>query len=143
MITLLIRAVTFVFLLLPLARVAAQSNLLPAWPLAVKSPFFDSWYSGGERAVPLPNAWPVNWSAHETGWYFAIIVDGVAFRLMGATDDPPIEAAQQLSVDLTATRTIFAMQAGPILVNLTFFSPVTVCFSQPPDPSPRLALMMN
>lgn len=60
------------------------------------------------------------------GWYCTIIVDGTDFRLMGAGDDPPIESAQQLLVELTPTRTIFAMQAGPVFVNLTSFTPVTV-----------------
>ena len=63
------------------------------------------------------------------GWYCAIIVDGTAYQLMGgigASGDSQIATATQLGVELTPTRTIFAMQAGPMLVNLTFFSPVTV-----------------
>ncbi|KLO07711.1 DUF1793-domain-containing protein [Schizopora paradoxa] len=106
---------------------AAQTNL-PSWPLAVKGPFFNSWYRGGEHATSLPNTWPVNWSAHEMGWYCAIIVDEIPYRLMGGISeigDPQIATATQLGVELTPTRTIFAMQAGPMLVNLTFFSPVT------------------
>lgn len=110
---------------LSLPQVWAQTNL-PAWPLAVKAPFFNSWYMGGKGSVPLSSASPISWSFQDMGWFCAIIVDGAAFRLMGAGNDPPIEPAQQLLVELTPTRTIFAMQAGPVFVNLTFFTPVTV-----------------
>ncbi|KLO10461.1 hypothetical protein SCHPADRAFT_977477 [Schizopora paradoxa] len=117
---LLVKLVT----LLSIHRALAQTTL-PAWPLAVKAPFFNSWYVGGEVSVPLSSSSPINWSFEDMGWYCAIIVDGIAFRLMGADEDPPIEPAKQLAVELTPTRTIFAMQAGPVLVNLMFFTPVT------------------
>lgn len=112
-------------ILLLLPHVLSQAAL-PAWPLAVKTPFFNAWYKGGNSSVPLSSSSPNNWSFHDMGWYCAIIVDGIAYRLMGAANEPSIEAAQQLLVELTPSRTIFALRAGPAFVNLTFFTPVTV-----------------
>ena len=59
------------------------------------------------------------------GWYSMIAVDGKPYRLMGA--NPQVEAADQVAVIMTPTRTSFLYQAGPVTVNATYLSPVEVC----------------
>lgn len=60
------------------------------------------------------------------GWYSVIAVDGKPYRLMGGSF-PPIDAADQVAVVVTPTRTSFLFQAGPVTVNATYLSPVEVC----------------
>ena len=41
--------------------------------------------------------------------------------------DPVEQLADQIAVTMTPTRTSFLFQAGPVIVNATYLSPVEVC----------------
>lgn len=95
----------------------------PAWPLAVKNPYLNGWLV---NTALLNTGWPVLWtpSFDILGWYCAVLVDGVPYRIMSPSPIPGIAAANQLSVAFTPTRTTFVLEAGPVIVNATFLSPV-------------------
>ena len=59
------------------------------------------------------------------GWFSIIAVDGTPYRLMGV--GLSIETAEQVATIMTPTRTSFLFQAGPVMVNTTYLSPVEVC----------------
>lgn len=107
-------------------HVLAQQLLVPAWPLAVKNPFLNTWYQTGSNPAPLNEVWPNFWTPSTTGWYCGVQVDGVAYRLMGDTSTPAVNVSIQLSVGITPTQTIVQMQAGPVNVTMNFLSPITV-----------------
>ena len=60
------------------------------------------------------------------GWYSVIAVDGKPYRLMGGAPNPVIDAANQVAVIMTPTRTSLLFQAGPVTVNATYLSLVEV-----------------
>lgn len=61
------------------------------------------------------------------GWNADVRVDGKAYNLMGK---PPnlrnFTNANQTSVQLTPSRTSYLLKAGPVDVNMTFFTPIEV-----------------
>lgn len=61
-----------------------------------------------------------------TGWYASVTVDNTTYRVMGDAPVPAIPTANQTSVEFTATQTNFVMQAGPVIVNASFLSPIEV-----------------
>jgi hypothetical protein len=58
------------------------------------------------------------------GWAGYIKVDGVAWHWLGAP--VPGNASTWLQTEITPTRTIISVKAGPMLLNITFLSPVEV-----------------
>ncbi len=108
------------------AQVFAQQLSVPAWPLAVKNPYLNTWYQAGSKPAELNEVWPALWDPSATGWYCGVQVDGVPFRLMGQDFTVTANASTQLSVGITPTRTVVQMQAGPVNVTMNFLSPVTV-----------------
>lgn len=63
------------------------------------------------------------------GWYAQVRVDGTPYQILGGGITPAITAANQTAVVITPTRTSFLLNAGPIIVNMTFLSPIEVCIS--------------
>ena len=61
------------------------------------------------------------------GWVGKIRVDGISYAWLGADD---VQSGPNISVvtnvQITPTRSIFMMKAGPMNVNVTFLSPVEV-----------------
>lgn len=128
----------------------------PAIPLAVKSPYLNSWLPQGSNASSANEAWATFWNEVGqsdgistasfncselvsllqkaqgrllqgiTELYAGVNVDGTSYRLLGAAEVPNVQAAQQLAVDITATRTSFLFKAGPMEINATFLSPIDV-----------------
>ncbi len=119
-----------------------------SWPLAVKGPYFNSWYANGDLlSFSSPAFWPA-WddvrslfrnnskcsfpfltTPQQTTWTCLVVVDDVPYRIMGTglpTGPPNVTLANQIAVAFTATRTSFVLSAGPVSVNVTFLSPVTV-----------------
>ncbi|EJC98591.1 DUF1793-domain-containing protein [Fomitiporia mediterranea MF3/22] len=95
----------------------------PAWPLAVRSPYLNSWLSQGNNPASLNTEWAVQWSGGITGWYASAVVDGQAYKLLGDAAIPTVNA-NQTAVEFTATRTSFIFTAGPMQINASFLSPV-------------------
>lgn len=51
-------------------------------------------------------------------------VDGIAYEIIGG--DNSWQSANQTSVIVTPTRSSYLLNAGPVIVNMTFLSPVEV-----------------
>ncbi|TFY68763.1 hypothetical protein EVG20_g3433 [Dentipellis fragilis] len=95
-------------------------------PLAVRSPYLSSWEAMTNGSHP-PNNWPTTWqdpsSAQILGWQGYIRVDGTTYSFLGAFPDN--ELIMNISaMTITPTRTIWSLAAGPMIVNVTFFSPI-------------------
>ncbi|KAL7281458.1 hypothetical protein ACG7TL_004773 [Trametes sanguinea] len=72
----------------------------------------------------MSHSWPAFWGLQSImGWSGKIRVDGQTFAWMGADQAPP-NVTNVTNVQLTPTRTIFTMQAGPMNVTITFLSPI-------------------
>ncbi|KAI1642454.1 glutaminase GtaA [Daldinia loculata] len=99
----------------------------PAIPLAVKSPYLNSWLnvgSDGGNGGYLAGEWPKFWSQQITGWAGFIRVDGKAYNWLGAP--PGADVVDQTEFSYTSTRSTFVMNVGgKVEMNITFLSPVT------------------
>ncbi|KAH6613804.1 hypothetical protein B0J18DRAFT_65103 [Chaetomium sp. MPI-SDFR-AT-0129] len=94
----------------------------PAVPLAVRSPYLNSWLQGGSDPV-LPGTWPRHWSGNTLGWQGLVAVDGVSYNWMGG--EPATTLVNQVSLEYTSTRSIFTFDvAGKVTLTVTFLSPV-------------------
>ncbi|KAJ7495352.1 DUF1793-domain-containing protein [Mycena latifolia] len=101
---------------------AQQTFFPPAVPLAVRSPTFNCWLDTRNGSNPM-TTWPQFWNdQHILGWAGYIKVDGAAFHWLGSP--VPGNASTWISTEVTPTRTIVTVQAGPMLLNVTFLSPV-------------------
>ncbi|KAK8083629.1 hypothetical protein PG996_002410 [Apiospora saccharicola] len=100
----------------------------PAIPLAVRSPYINTWLAVGKdggNGGYLAGEWPQFWSQHTNGWVGMIRVDGTAYTWMGAAANGPA-AVDQTEFSYTSTRSTFIMSAGgKVGMNITFMSPVT------------------
>ncbi|ESZ97777.1 hypothetical protein SBOR_1838 [Sclerotinia borealis F-4128] len=115
----------------------------PAIPLAVKSPYMNTWLEsgsvGGSGGI-LPGYWPRFWAGPQpdnsvaggagsvTGWAGLIKVDGTTYTWMGAAGVngvvPP--SVTQDHMEYTSSRSTFLMNvAGKVSMNVTFLSPLT------------------
>ncbi|GAA3455274.1 hypothetical protein GCM10018962_71070 [Dactylosporangium matsuzakiense] len=91
----------------------------PATPLAVRSPYLSTWL----RADTLPGNWPTFWAGAVTAMTGIVRVDGQPYVFMGAPAGGwPL--ATQTALVLTATRSAFTITAGPVRLDVEFFSPV-------------------
>ncbi|KAJ7512010.1 hypothetical protein B0H11DRAFT_721093 [Mycena galericulata] len=99
-----------------------QSFFPPAVPVAVRSPTFNCWLDTRNGSNPLLNVWPTFWNdEHILGWAGYIKVDGLTWNWLGF---PVGNTSTLISTEITPTRTILTVQAGPMLLNVTFLSPV-------------------
>ncbi len=99
----------------------ADQQLLrpPAVPLVTHDPYFSIW-SVSDR---LADCWPRHWTGAVNALSSMVRVDGKTYRLMGPepNDVPP---ATQRSLRVLPTRTIYQFEAGGVLLDLTFCSPL-------------------
>ncbi|KAJ6482672.1 hypothetical protein C8R45DRAFT_1099940 [Mycena sanguinolenta] len=103
----------------------AQQTFFPsAVPLAVRTPTFNCWLATQNGTNPMV-AWPTFWNVqHILGWSGLIKIDGLTYSWLGI---PGVgNASKWLETEITPTRTILTVQAGPVLLNVTFLSPVEV-----------------
>ncbi|KAI0292858.1 hypothetical protein BC826DRAFT_1186270 [Russula brevipes] len=119
---------------LPLAH--AQVTLNP-FPLAVRSPYLNTWFEGYNLSGYNTITSPPNFSYdQEYEWVFFLRVDGMTYSLLGGPipsivpgfSNPPNASDTKLVV--TPTNTTLSAQAGPIKVLLTFLNPIV-----PGDPT--------
>ena len=78
-------------------------------------------------------AYPRNERPHAQsilGWAGKIRVDGATYNWMGADIGPP-QNANVTNVQITPTRSIYTMEAGPMNFSITFLSPIEVRASTP------------
>lgn len=122
-----------VFYAIVIASCSAFAQLLraPSWPLAVKNPYLNGWYTAGRNASPLNNLVVKTWNSTITPWYCSIVVDGTSYRLMDSDLNPISNTSNQTFVRITPTLTTVQGQAGPVNVTLHFLSPITVRVATP------------
>ncbi|KAJ7875604.1 hypothetical protein B0H13DRAFT_2549988 [Mycena leptocephala] len=101
----------------------AQQTFFPsAVPLAVRSPTLNCWLDTSSGTNPMAT-WPTFWNRqHTLGWAGYIKVDGLTWHWLG--NPGPGNASTWLATEVTPTRTILTVQAGPMRLNATFLSPV-------------------
>ncbi|KAL5494578.1 hypothetical protein ACEPAI_39 [Sanghuangporus weigelae] len=96
----------------------------PAFPLAVRSTYFNVWLQQGQSSQVRPfEATPQAWFGLNTGWYASVVVDDKEYRLLGQYNDTESTPNQTLA-EFTATRTTFVMTAGGMQFNMSFLSPI-------------------
>ncbi|KAI0368348.1 DUF1793-domain-containing protein [Pilatotrama ljubarskyi] len=93
-------------------------------PLSIRSPFMSVWLPSTNTSQPLSHSWPSFWGQQAImGWAGKIRVDGQTYSWMGDDYGPPF-TANVTNVQITPTRSIFVMQAGPMNITVTFLSPI-------------------
>ncbi|KAI0370619.1 DUF1793-domain-containing protein [Pilatotrama ljubarskyi] len=109
---------------LVLSQSPVQTFFPASIPLSVRSPFMSVWQSSTNGSQPLSHSWPVfGEQRSDMGWAGKLRVDGQTYSWLGADYVPPF-IANITNVQITPTRSIFVMQAGPINVTVTFLSPI-------------------
>jgi hypothetical protein len=93
----------------------------PATPLIAHDPYFSIW-SMSDRLTDEPTK---HWTGTEQQLTGLARIDGKAYRFLGAQprNASPAAAMNQVSRELTPTRTIYAFEAEGVRLNLTFFTP--------------------
>ncbi|KAJ8483513.1 hypothetical protein ONZ51_g4651 [Trametes cubensis] len=95
-----------------------------AIPLSIRSPYMSVWQKSMNGGTPLSSSWPLFWGLQSImGWAGKIRVDGQTYSWLGDDYGPPF-VANVTNVQITPTRSIFVMQAGPMNVTVTFLSPI-------------------
>ena len=98
---------------------AAQTFRPPAVPLVTHDPYFSIW-SMNDRLTDGPTR---HWTGHRQELVGLVRVDGHAYRWMGVTQ-PHVDAAQQVALELTPTRSTYQFEAGPVRLTASFLSPL-------------------
>ncbi|KZT72217.1 hypothetical protein DAEQUDRAFT_763324 [Daedalea quercina L-15889] len=118
--------------------VLAQSLTPAAIPLAVRSPYLSTWL-GSTNGTDITNAWPVFWSesnGHVNGWAGLIRVDGSTYKWLGTPAEPSgLNNTNLTTSQITPTRTIWTILAGPMKLTVTFLTPIeasSTLLSAPP-----------
>ncbi|KAK7052731.1 hypothetical protein R3P38DRAFT_2763069 [Favolaschia claudopus] len=112
---------SWLWLALPAVAQQKQTFFPASVPLAVRSPTFNCWLDVHNGSNPMAS-WPQFWNdKHILGWAGYIKVDGQTYHWLG---DPVGNASTWLSTQVTPTRTILTVQAGPMQLNVTFLSPI-------------------
>ncbi|KAK0357268.1 hypothetical protein LTR02_000092 [Friedmanniomyces endolithicus] len=110
---------------------SAQSSFSPlrppALPLAVRSPYMNTWQqagSDGGNGGYLAGEWPSFWMGQLTGWTGFVRVDNVTYNWLGGSNQSALYV-EQTKYEYTATKSIFTMNAGGLVdMVVTFLSPV-------------------
>ena len=95
----------------------------PATPLAVRSPYLSCW----QGADTLTGTWSSFWNGHTTAMCGIARIDGTPYLFAGAPslpNGPTLTVMNQISLEVTATRSIFVLAGGGVNLTVTFFSPV-------------------
>jgi hypothetical protein len=95
----------------------------PAVPLAVRSPYLNTWLA----ADTLPGGWPTFWNGHITAMSGLARIDGVGYRFLGDMSLPntaPLPTMRQTGLTITPTRSTFVLEQAGVEVTVEFLSPV-------------------
>ncbi|KAF8960765.1 hypothetical protein BDZ97DRAFT_1630582, partial [Flammula alnicola] len=98
-------------------------------PLLVKSPYFNSWLpkdaSNANSNPDYGQLAPVAWNGRTLGLIGIARVDNQTWQWQGS-EGPSITISKVLTRDtfITPTRTILTLEAGPVLLNVTYLSPI-------------------
>lgn len=98
---------------------------LPAYPLAVKSPYLSAWVPGNQLLSDAATAQPQFWTGSELTWPIFARVDNATYSLFGNTGGTfNATPAITNSVSYTSSHTYISATAGRASFILDFFSPV-------------------
>lgn len=89
---------------------------LPALPLVANDPYFSVWLPGDRPT----DAETIHWSGVRKPLRGYLTVDGRRYRFLGKDGVP---AVQTLDVEVTPLQTKFTLEAGPVRLNVAFWSP--------------------
>ncbi len=98
----------------------------PAIPLAVKSPYLNTWLAADNTS----GTWPTFWTGRITAMLGIIRVDGESFLFFGSEPALPsslpyaLPTMREVSVEITATKSTFVLRNAGVELSLTFFSPI-------------------
>jgi hypothetical protein len=120
----------FIFLASFFILVHCQSIQPPAIPLAVRSPYLQAFLPHTTSANNTNN-WPSFWTtSHIVGWCGLVRVDGALYSWMGnpvgltLNNNATFKPVTFQGYQITPTRSILSLQAGPMAINVTFLSPI-------------------
>ncbi|KAF8885601.1 hypothetical protein BD779DRAFT_1801257 [Infundibulicybe gibba] len=88
-----------------------------AIPLAVRSPYFNCWLPQG---AGTPGIQPTFWNGRVFGWTGYIRIDGATSVWLGNIAG----SSTLVNTEITPTRTIISLSAGPMDVQVTFLTPI-------------------
>ncbi|TFK45401.1 DUF1793-domain-containing protein [Heliocybe sulcata] len=95
----------------------------PSVPLAVRSPYLNTWLAQGTGAQ-LNDGWPTFWTGAIVGWAGYVKVDGTTYTFLGVPGNSGTQKAVQKNLTWTSTESTFLMTAGGIDLTANFLSPV-------------------
>ncbi|KAI0930164.1 hypothetical protein AcV5_006948 [Taiwanofungus camphoratus] len=103
--------------------VSPQTFWPSAVPLAVRSPYFSSWLPIAPTSA-LTNTWPNFWNddIYHLGWVGHVRIDGTTYKWLGSS--PLANTTNLTAKEITPTRTILTVQAGPMDLTITFLTPI-------------------
>src|SRR5688572_7971084 len=91
----------------------------PAVPLVTIDPYTSCW----SLADRLYDNWPRHWTGTEMALCGLVRVDGKPMRFMGGPE-VLAEHVRQVSLEVTATRSIYRFEAGPVELEVEFLTPL-------------------
>jgi hypothetical protein len=103
----------------------AGNARLPAYPLAVKSPYLSAWVPGNQLLSGAATAQPQFWTGSELTWPIFARIDNTTYSLFGNPQGTfNATNAQTNSISYTSSHTYISVTAGRASFTLDFFSPV-------------------
>ncbi|KAI0372113.1 DUF1793-domain-containing protein [Pilatotrama ljubarskyi] len=99
-----------------------QTFFPAAIPLSIRSPYMSSWQTSTNASEPISQSWPVFRGEPQAvmGWEGMIRIDNHTYTWLGQEYDP----TNITNVQITPTRTIYTMEAGPMNITVTLLSPI-------------------
>ena len=101
------------------ARAGADEFRPPAVPLVTIDPYTSCWSTTDKLSAD----WPRHWTGKIHAMCGFVRVDGKPWRFMGKAEEVP-EEAQQQSLTVTATQTMYEFKAGAVNLKVKFTSPL-------------------
>jgi hypothetical protein len=100
------------------ASLAGAQQRPPAVPLVAHNPYFSVW----SMADKLTDQNTRHWTGAQQAMFGLARIDGKTYRFMGA-DPREVPAMEQISLEVTPTRSIYRFQAGQVGLTVSFFTP--------------------
>lgn len=99
---------------------ASTSTRPNAIPLAVRSPYLNTW----QPCDSLAGTWPRFWNGKVTAICGIARIDGAPYLFAGSPGDLVPAVMAQVGCEVTATRSVFVFEAAGVRLTATFLSPV-------------------
>ncbi|EMD35396.1 hypothetical protein CERSUDRAFT_66560 [Gelatoporia subvermispora B] len=106
-----------------LSTLTGQAFWPAAIPLAVRSPYFSLWLPTTVGDTPLRESTQF-WNGSTIRPVGLARIDNITYEWLGNSTNPPGSAVKLTSIQLTPTRTITSVLAGPMNLTITYLSPI-------------------